>query len=155
MIIIVLHVFEIDILIKELLINNYKIIYSIGTIGIGAFALGIYAIRPHENEKGWSRTQIFIGGIGGFTVGLIFLTLSYSWLDTNDFKNGDIFIEYNIFVSIGILLLVLLIGINGLRHYSFINRLREFQRRPVEFDTNWPPLAYFSTICSVIVLFLQ
>jgi len=140
---------------KDLLLLLYKILFPIGVIGIGMFGLGFRIIQPFSEERSWSVTQIVLGGIVGLTIGAIVTTLDYSWLEVDDFRNGDIFIEYDITVSIGMLLLVCLIAFTSLNH---INSLREIQKQdptPTQFSTRWLPLAFVALVISVILLFFQ
>jgi len=152
--IVVLRVLDLADMLRDFLIQLYKVTFAIGVVGIAIFALGLVAIQPRPRERSWSFTQMVIGGIVGFTIAAIFMTLTYSWIEEKDFRQGDIFIDYDILVSIGMVLLVVLLSLIALRH---INNLREIQKldpKPTQFLTRWLPLAYISLILTVFLLFL-
>jgi hypothetical protein len=151
----------------QILVLFYKFTFSVGAIGIGTFAIGLWNLQPHDPSRRWSATQIMIGGLVGFSAGAIFTTLNFFWLGTTglpstipdvsaqDIRFGAIYIDYDILVVIGLVVLIAFLVLVALRHIRNLQSIQKLQVNPTAFSTRWWPVAYISLILGFITLLLQ
>ncbi|MFW9856133.1 MAG: hypothetical protein ACFFFG_13865 [Candidatus Thorarchaeota archaeon] len=147
----------------QILVLFYKFTFSIGAVGIGTFAIGLWNLQPRDPSRRWSATQIFIGGLVGFSAGAIFTTLDFFWLSSQttpsvtpqDLRYGAIYIDYDILVVLGLVVLIALLVLVALRHIRNLQNIQKLQVNPTDFSTRWWPVAYISLILGFITLLLQ
>lgn len=149
------------------LVFVYKFTFSIGAIGIGTFAIGLWNLQPHDPSRRWSATQLIIGSLVGFSAGAIFTTLNFFWIGTEplpttiptvslqDIRNGAIYIDYDILVAVGLVILIAILVLVALRHIRNLQKIQKLQANPTAFSTRWWPVAYISLILGFITLLLQ
>jgi hypothetical protein len=139
----------------EFLLLFYMFGYSIAIIGIGIFAIGLLIIQPTKEEKNWSFTQVLIGALAGLCSGAIFTSLQYEFYPEGEPLYGDITIEYDPIVIIGLLALVILMAGIALVHIRQLRRIQKLQTKPTIFQTSWLPVAYITLVLAFITLSVQ
>ncbi|MFX0151756.1 MAG: hypothetical protein ACFFAJ_13290 [Candidatus Hodarchaeota archaeon] len=161
--IIALRIFGLATTYHDILVNFYKFSFSIGVIGIGTFAVGLWNLHPRDPSQKWSSTLIGIGGLVGFSAGAIFTTLDFHWLNTEsdppvypqDFRYGAIYIDYDFLVIAGIVTLIILLAFIALRYIRDLREIQRMQVKPIKFETKWSPVAYISLLVAFLTLLLQ
>ncbi len=162
-IIIVFRIFGLDGVFHDILLLIYKFTFSIGILGIGTFAVGLWNLHPREPFRKWSSTLIGIGGLAGISVGAIFTTLNYYWLNENtipsvspdNLRYGGIYIVYDFLVVLGLVTLIGLVVFTAFRYLQDLRKIQSQQKNPVKFETKWLPMAYLSLSIAFITLLLQ
>ncbi|MFX0181807.1 MAG: hypothetical protein ACFE95_01895 [Candidatus Hodarchaeota archaeon] len=161
--IIVFRIFGFDAMYHEILVFFYKFTFSIGVIGIGTFAVGLWNLHPRDPTQKWSSTLIGIGGLVGFSAGAIFTTLDFHWLteasdppvSSQNLRYGAIYIDYDFLVITGLITLILLLAFIALRYIRDLREIQQMQLHPTKFETRWSPVAYISLIVAFFTLLLQ
>jgi hypothetical protein len=148
---------------KDILVIFYKFTFSVGAIGIGTFAVGLWNLHPRDPARKWSSTLLIIGGLVGFSAGSIFTTLNFHWLDEgidppvnpNDFRYGAIYIDYDLLVIIGLVILIAVLVLLALQYIRDLRAIQKMQIKPTKFQTRWLPIAYISCLIAFLTLLLQ
>ena len=147
----------------DILLLIYKFSFSIGILGIGTFAIGLWNLHHREPQHKWSSTLIGVGGLAGISVGAIFTTLEYYWLNENsltpvyqnDLRYGSIYIVYDILVILGLISLIGLVIFTAIRYIRDLRDIQSQQKHPTKYESRWLPIAYVSLGIAFLTLLLQ
>lgn len=145
----------------EILVFLYKFSFSLGIVGVGTFAIGLWNLHPREPTQKWSSTLLGIGGLVGLCVGAIFLSLDYIWLTSDptvtpgSLRFGAIYIIYDFLVIAGLLTLIGVVIYVGGRYFRDLRDIQRLQTNPTKFQTRWFPAAYLSLAIAFVTLLLQ
>ena len=162
-IIIVFRILGLDAMYYDIFLLIYKFSFSIGIIGVGTFAIGLWNLHPHEPQRKWSSTLIGVGGLAGISIGAIFTTLEYYWLNESsitpvypsDLRYGSIYIVYDFLVMLALVSLIGVVIFIAIRYLRDLRDIQSQQKHPTKYETRWLPIAYISLGVAFLTLLLQ